>query len=187
MVYYEYGISVSSDPAGGILMRARNYFSFLAAAAVLTITGAALSGPSYAPLAPPPGFVVHLMDYNQVNGELLGYPDGNPPLSWYRHTHATKHLPGNVTGNGSNNGRIHRVGEEGEREGREHNEHPPSPCIPIIQVWNMAVAYERAHPAAAATSNDFAVLIALLAEHKCSAIISAPPVSGDIQTIAPSN
>ena len=167
-------------------MRARNFFSVLAASAVLTITGAALSGPSSAPLPAPPGFVVHLMDYNQVNGELLGYPDGNPPLSWYRHTPATRHLPGNVIHNNNGN----HLGEgrgQHEGQGREHNEHPPSPCTPIIQVWNMAVAYERAHPAAAATGNDFAVLLALLADQKCSAIISSPPVSGDIQTIAPTN
>ena len=164
-------------------MRARNFFSVLAATAVLTVAGVALSGPTSAPLPPPPGLVVHLMDYNQVNGELLGYPDGNPPLSWYRHTHSTRHLHaiGNAFGFG------HRGGEEGQGEGRAHNEHPPNPCTPIIQVWNMAVDYERAHPAVAATSNDFAVLIALLAEHKCSAVISGPPVTGDIQTIAPTN
>ncbi len=154
-------------------MRARNYISVLAATAVLTIAGAALSGPT----PPPAGLTVHLMDFDQVNGELLGYPDGNPPLSWYRHTRATQHLHARVRGGGL----------FGWRGGREHNEHPPSPCTPLTQVWNLAVDYERAHPAAASTSNDFAVLIALLAEHKCTAVIVTPPVGSDMQSIAPSD
>lgn len=149
-------------------MRARNYFSVLAATAVLTIAGAAFSGPT----VPPSGLTVHLMDFDQVNGELLGYPDGNPPLSWYRHTRATQHLHARVRGFGL--------------FGRRHD-HPPSPCAPLSEVWNMAVDYERAHPAAASNSNDFGVLIALLAEHKCSAVIVTPPVGSDMQSIAPSD
>lgn len=70
--------------------------------------------------------------------------------------------------------------------GRRHD-HPPGPCTPITEVWNMAVDDERAHPAAASTSNDFAALTALLAEHRCTAVIVTSRVGSDMQSIAPSD
>lgn len=59
---------------------------------------------------------VQLMDFEQQTGIVLGYPDGQPPLGWYRATQHTEFVPGPPS-----------------------SRFPPRPCRGLAHAWNMIV------------------------------------------------
>src|SRR5262245_45447089 len=70
-------------------MRRLRLPAILAAVSVLTIAGVGSSASTESGL-------IEMMDFEELNETLLGYPNKAPPLGWFQRTDQTVHLP---TGN----------------------------------------------------------------------------------------
>ncbi len=104
---------------------------------------------------------VTLMDFEQNQGTLLGYPWGQPPLGWYKRTQATQHLFAVINPNV-----------------------PPSPCKALSQVWNLVLTKVK-NPKA--RENVLRVILRSMAKHECRADLTRDETQSPapIQQIAP--
>jgi hypothetical protein len=89
---------------------------------------------------------VTLMDFEQNQQTLLGYPWGQPPLGWYKRTSATAHVLAVLNPNA-----------------------PPNPCKALSQVWNLVITKV---PAGKARDNALRVVLRAMAKKECRADIS---------------
>lgn len=89
---------------------------------------------------------VTLMDFEQNQQTLLGYPWGQPPLGWYKRTNSTALLLAIINPNA-----------------------PPNPCKALGQVWNVVLTKV---PPGKARDNAVRVLLRAMAKNECRADIS---------------
>jgi hypothetical protein len=90
---------------------------------------------------------VHLMDYEQASGLMLGYPDDQPPLGWFKRTEHTVFVPGPPS-----------------------EKYPPSPCRGIARAWNVIVTIQNPD---LETLKHQALdrLLVQMGQHECNAYI----------------
>jgi hypothetical protein len=113
--------------------------ALLAVVSVLTMSGVGgSSGPTNGN--------VTMMDFEQNQQTLLGYPWGQPPLGWYKRTQATAHLLAIINPNV-----------------------PPNPCRPLSQIWNLVITKV---PPGKPRDNALRVLIRAMAQNSCRADIT---------------
>lgn len=109
---------------------------------------------------------VHLMDYEQRSGIVLGYPNGLPPLEWFKRTPNTDFLPGPPPGR-----------------------FPPSPCRQIDRTWNRILAVPVHNSFIIYRLKTLALnhLLTTMSQHGCTVNIERDPVAtpADILKINP--
>jgi hypothetical protein len=108
---------------------------------------------------------VHLMDYEAQTGIVLGYPNGVPPLGWFRRTANTIFLPGPAQGH-----------------------YPSRPCLRLAATWNFIVAIPAHNPFIAhLRTQALDNLLTKMSQSECNVNIERdagdPPAN--IVTIAP--
>ena len=135
-------------------MAGRKLLATLVAATVLLIAGVVQSD------QPVKGNVT-LMDFDGQTDVLLGYPDGTPPLGWYKRVQKTKYIPAVIN----------------------NPQAPPNPCRIWTRVYNRVLARPLPPKAQAAVMR---VIFTKLAQHQCRADInrdanSDPQVMNSIQ------
>src|SRR4029079_7718307 len=117
--------------------------AILTAVSVLTVAGVGSSASTV-------GGMVEIMDFEAENNTLLGYPEGTPPLGWFKRVENTAHLPAVVP-----------VGL------------PPSPIMPAackgqFQAWNRVIEKTAEGPGRA---NALLGILTHMAQHNCCAVI----------------
>lgn len=128
----------------------RKLLALLVAATVFCIAGAVHSD------SPVSGNVT-LMDFEDTTNTLLGYPDGTPPLGWFKRVPKTKYVPAFVD-----------------------PKYPPNPCRAWTRLWNRVLT----HPKLPAYTRQVLLTVVLrkLAQHQCRADIDRD-ANSDPQTI----
>lgn len=114
-------------------------------AALLTVVGI-LTMSGVGGSAGPVNGNVTLMDFEQNQQTLLGYPWGQPPLGWYKRTNATALVLAIINPNV-----------------------PPNPCKALSQVWNIVLTKI---PPGKARDNAVRVVLRAMAKQECRADIS---------------
>jgi len=105
--------------------------------------------------------LVQMMDFEEENETLLGYPDRQPPLGWFKRVANTAHLPASVP-----------VGT------------PPNPILPAacsgqFRAWNNVI---KRTPEGPGRANALLSIIIHMAQHQCCAEI-VRDTDSDPQTI----
>ena len=119
-------------------MAGRKLVATLVAATLLLVAGVVQSD------QPVKGNVT-LMDFEDETDVLLGYPDGTPPLGWFKRVQKTKFVPGFID-----------------------PQHPPNPCRVWTRVYNRVIARPLPPKAHAQVMR---VVLGKLAQHQCRADI----------------
>jgi len=118
--------------------------SLLLAVSVLTLAGVGNSSGSVTG-------VVQMMDFEKNNNTLLGYPDYQPPLGWYKRVANTQHLPAIIPNS------------------RGVPPNPVAPCKAYMGVWNVIVSKVPEGPGRA---NALLSVLTRLSQHQCCAVLS---------------
>ena len=92
---------------------------------------------------------VTLMDFEEDTDIIIGYPDGQVPLGWYKRDEHTQHV----------------VGPPG-------SEFPPSPCRGLAISWNRLVSLQGQAAEGRRTYIALGQLLSRMAAHNCNASIT---------------